>query len=138
MIITVNQPSHSIYFLITGSIFGLAKQNLTPDEFSQVAAAVPDMDTLLGAAPSAVADTSAQGTKSMGSMSGMASKAMSDASSTAAESGAATGNLASLAPSFEQLGMSPDMVEQFVPVILEYVNSEGGATAMKLLQGALL
>jgi hypothetical protein len=34
--------------------------------------------------------------------------------------------------------MSPDMVQKFVPVVLDYVNSEGGATAMKLLQGALL
>jgi hypothetical protein len=48
------------------------------------------------------------------------------------------GNLGSLAGSFEQLGMSPDMVQKFVPVVLDYVNSEGGATAMKLLQGALL
>ena len=125
-----------------GSIFDLAKQNMTPDEFSQVAAAVPEMDTLLAAAPAAAADTQAQGTKSMGSMSGMASKSMSDATSAAKEAGASAGasagGLASLVPSFEQLGMSPDMVEQFVPVVLEFVNSEAGAATMNLLKAALL
>jgi hypothetical protein len=74
----------------------------------------------------------------MGSMTGMASKAMGGAPSATGGTGAAMGNLGSLAGSFEQLGMSPDMVQKFVPVVLDYVNSEGGATAMKLLQGALL
>ncbi len=36
-----------------GALFGLAKSRLKPDQFSQVAAAVPGMDGLLKAAPSA-------------------------------------------------------------------------------------
>jgi len=132
-----------------GSIFNLAKQQLAPDEFSQIAQAVPGIDTMMSAAPTAaaegttgggVADLSkmATGSGESGSMTGMASKAMGDAASTTGGTGAAMGNLGSLAGTFEQLGMSPDMVQKFVPVVLDYVNSEGGATAMKLLQGALL
>jgi imidazolonepropionase-like amidohydrolase len=135
-----------------GSIFNLAKQQLAPDEFSQIAQAVPGIDSMMSAAPTAaaegttggatssVADLSkmATGSGESGSMTGMASKAMGDAASTTGGTGAAMGNLGSLAGTFEQLGMSPDMVQKFVPVVLDYVNSEGGATAMKLLQGALL
>jgi hypothetical protein len=142
-----------------GAIFNLAKERLAPDEFSQIAGAVPGIDSLMGAAPTAVAEgttggatsgvadvskmTTAAGgsgesTGGMGSMTGMASKAMGGAPSATGGTGAAMGNLGSLAGSFEQLGMSPDMVQKFVPVVLDYVNSEGGATAMKLLQGALL
>jgi hypothetical protein len=120
-----------------GAIFNLAKERLAPDQFSQVADAVPGIDSMMGAAPTAAAASAAGGatggvadvskmttaagksgeaTGGMGSMTGMASKAMGGA----------------------PLGMSPDMVQKFVPVVLDYVNSEGGATAMKLLQGALL
>jgi hypothetical protein len=142
-----------------GAIFNLAKERLAPDQFSQIAGAVPGIDSMMDAAPTAAAASAAGGatggvadvskmttaagksgeaTGGMGSMTGMASKAMGGAPSATEGTGAAMGNLGSLAGSFEQLGMSPDMVQKFVPVVLDYVNSEGGATAMKLLQGALL
>lgn len=142
-----------------GAIFNLAKERLAPDEFSQIAGAVPGIDSMMDAAPTVAAEGTAGGATSgmgdvskmttaaggsgestggMGSMTGMASKAMGGAPSATGGTGAAMGNLGSLAGSFEQLGMSPDMVQKFVPVVLDYVNSEGGATAMKLLQGALL
>lgn len=134
-----------------GAIFNLAKEHLAPDEFSQIAQAVPGIDSLMSAAPTASAESTAggatgsvadlskmaTGSGESGSMTGMASKAMGDATSTTGASGAIS-KLGSLAGSFEQLGMSPDMVDQFVPVILDYVNSQGGSTAMQLLQGALL
>jgi hypothetical protein len=142
-----------------GAIFNLAKERLAPDQFSQIAGAVPGIDSMMDAAPTAAAASVAGGatggvadvskmttaagksgeaTGGMGSMTGMASKAMGGAPSATEGAGAPMGNLGSLAGSFEQLGMSPDMVQKFVPVVLDYVNSEGGATAMKLLQGALL
>ena len=48
------------------------------------------------------------------------------------------GGLASLAGPFSDLGMSPDMAAEFVPVVLDYVSNTGGSSAMSLLQGALL
>ena len=46
------------------------------------------------------------------------------------------GDVAGVASAFSNLGMSPDMVNQFVPVILEYAQSAGSEQAMQLLQGA--
>jgi hypothetical protein len=47
------------------------------------------------------------------------------------------GNLASLASSFQTLGMNSNMISQFVPVVMQYVQQQGGTGAMSLLQNAL-
>src|SRR4029453_16761909 len=44
-----------------GSLFGIAKSRLKPEEFSKVAAAVPGMDSLLKAAPTAGAAVGTSG-----------------------------------------------------------------------------
>jgi len=100
-----------------GALFGLAKSRLKPDEFSQVSKAVPGMDGVLNAAPKESAGSS------LGSI------------SSALPSGA--GGLASVAGSFNKLGLSPDMVTKFVPVLTQFVQSKGGAKAGSLLAGAL-
>ena len=105
-----------------GSIFNLAKEKLSPQEFSQVSNSVPDMNGLLDAAP-----------KKESSMGGM----FSDATSILGGSGGDLEGLAGLASSFSQLGLSPDMVNQFVPVILNYVKSNGGETVSNLLAAVL-
>jgi hypothetical protein len=134
-----------------GAIFNLAKDHLSADQFSQIAQAVPGIDSMMSAAPTAAAESTAggatggvadlskmaTGSGESGAMTGMASKGMAGGPNMTGASGAIS-KLGSLAGSFEQLGMSPDMVDQFVPVILDYVNSQGGSTAMQLLQGALL
>ena len=97
-----------------GALFGLAKSRLKPDQFSQVAAAVPGMDGLLKAAPAA------------GGLSGLGG----------AVPGAA-GGLAPAAAAFQKLGLSPDMVGKFVPVLTKFVGSKGGADVASLLAGAL-
>jgi len=100
-----------------GALFGLAKSRLKPEEFIQVSDAVPGMDGFLKAAPK----------QSTGSPLG---------SVTSALPGEA-GGLASVAGSFKKLGLSPDMVSKFVPVLTQFVHSKGGATAASLLAGAL-
>ena len=52
-------------------------------------------------------------------------------------SGSSLEGLAGLASSFSQLGLSTDMVSQFVPVILNYVKSNGGETVSNLLAAVL-
>ncbi len=100
-----------------GALFGLAKTRLKPEEFSQVAEAVPGMDGLLQAAPKP------EGTSTLGSLgSVLPGKA---------------GRLASVAGSFQSLGLSPDMAAKFVPVMTQYVQSRGGAGVASLLAGAL-
>jgi hypothetical protein len=105
-----------------GSIFTLAKEKLSPQEFSQVSNTVPDMNGLLDAAP-----------KKESGMGGM----LGGATSMFGSSGSSLEGLAGLASSFSQLGLSPDMVNQFVPVILNYVKSNGGETVSNLLAAVL-
>jgi Protein of unknown function VcgC/VcgE (DUF2780) len=99
-----------------GSLFGVAKSRLKPEDFSKVAAAVPGMDSLLNAAPAAAA----------GGLSSIAGAA-----------GGAAGGLASAANAFTKLGLKPSMVAQAVPVLTNYVTKTGGAQVGSLLAGAL-
>jgi hypothetical protein len=101
-----------------GTLFGLAKSRLKPEEFSQVASAVPGMDSLLKAAP---ASADAVGT----------------AGSALSKMGGSATGLASAASAFSKLGLSPDMVGKAVPVLTNFVTKSGGADVGKLLAGAL-
>jgi hypothetical protein len=98
-----------------GTLFGVAKSRLKPEDFSQIATAVPGMDSLLKAAPGAGGGAAA-GLSQLG--------------------GGATG-LANAASSFSKLGLSPDMVSKAVPVLTSFVTKSGGSKAGSLLAGAL-
>ena len=102
-----------------GSIFGMVKSQLSPENFSKVAAVVPGMDKFLKAAPPATPGGYA--VSSLGSMAG----------------GGKAGGLASLAGSFQSLGMSPGMVGKFAPVMQNYIGSKGGSGVASLFAGAL-
>jgi hypothetical protein len=105
-----------------GSIFQLAKQNLNVEDFSGVAKAVPGIDQMMGAAPKVEGSSSTLG--GISSMLGSSSKKV--------------GGIAGLTGSFEKLGLSGDMVDKFIPIILDYVKKSGGENVMSLLKGALL
>ena len=105
-----------------GSIFQLAKQNLNGEDFSSVAKAVPGIDKMMGMAPKVEESSSTLGRIS--SMFGSSSKKV--------------GGIAGLTSSFEKLGLSGNMVDKFIPIILDYVNKNGGEKVMSLLKGALL
>jgi hypothetical protein len=47
-------------------------------------------------------------------------------------------SMAGLAESFSKLGLSSDMVNQFLPIVLDFVQSKGGDALKNLLQSALL
>jgi hypothetical protein len=100
-----------------GALFGLAKSRLQPEEFSQMADAVPGMDGFLKAAPKQ------GGGSALGSL------------GSALPGGA--GGLASVVGAFGSLGLSPDMVSKFIPVITQFVQAKGGANVASLLMGAL-
>jgi hypothetical protein len=102
-----------------GSLFSLAKSRLKADEFSQVAKAVPGMDSLLSAAP-ALGATGTSG----------AAGALSSAAGQAA-------GLASAASAFSKLGLKPDMVAKAVPVLTQFVSKSGGAQVGSLLGSVL-
>ena len=101
-----------------GALFGLAKSRLSADEFSQVANAVPGIDSLLSAAPV------------MGGAVGTAGGTLSQLGGSAAGLGAATS-------AFSKLGLKPDMVAKAIPVLTSFVGKSGGANVASLLAGAL-
>jgi len=103
-----------------GSIFQLAKQSLSVEDFSSIAKAVPGIDQMMGAAPKMVGSSS-----SLGNISSMMGSNK-------------LGGMAGLTSSFEKLGLSGEMVNRFTPIILDYVKNKGGEHAMNLLKGALL
>jgi hypothetical protein len=102
-----------------GAVFREAKDNMSPGDYTQLLDTVPGIDSLISAAPEA---------------GGLAGKA----SSLLGGSAGSVKGMTALADSFGKLGLSPDMVNQFVPVILDFVQSEGGQQAMELVKNALL
>ena len=101
-----------------GSLLDFAKGQMSAADFDVVTQALPDVGTLVGSAPSG-------GSSMLGSSSSLLSGA----------SGGLEG-AAGVAGAFSELGMSPEMVNQFVPVILDYAKSAGNEQVMQLLQGA--
>jgi len=99
-----------------GALFGVAKSRLKADEFSQVAKAVPGMDSLLKAAPAGAA------TGTSGALSQLAGSA---------------GGLAAAASAFSKLGLKPELVAKAVPVLTSFVRKSGGADVGSLLAGVL-
>ena len=101
-----------------GSLFSLAKSRLKPEDFAQVAKAVPGMDGLLKAAPP------------MGG-----GNPLSQVAGTSGVAGMA--GLASVASSFSKLGLKPELVSKAVPVLTQFVTKSGGAGVGSLLSGVL-
>ena len=98
-----------------GSLFSVAKSRLKPEDFSKVASAVPGMDSLLKASPSASSGAA-------GALAGAAGSA---------------GGLAGAVSAFSKLGLKPELVSKAVPVLTSFVTKSGGADVGKLLAGAL-
>jgi hypothetical protein len=105
-----------------GALFQLAKSKLDAGQFAELSKAVPEMDSLLNAAP-----------KQSGALSGLAQ----DASAALGEANNPYGNLAGLASSFKSLNLSPDNVDEFVPVVVDYVSAKSGALTGNMLQSTL-
>jgi hypothetical protein len=96
-----------------GALFGTAKSRLKPEEFAQVAKAVPGMDLLLKAAPAT------------------------DATSGALSKIGGSGGLAAVASSFSKLGLKPELVAKAVPVLTSMVTKSGGSSVGNLLASVL-
>lgn len=110
-----------------GAIFELAKHNMTAADFSKLSAAVPGMSGLLSAAPALSGAAGGSGGGLLGTATGMMG----------GQTGS-LGSLATLASAFQGLGMNGGMASQFLPVVLQYVQAQGGLSTMSLLKAALL
>lgn len=112
-----------------GALFSQAKQKLSPADYGKVSEALPEATGLVDAAPKPEGES--------GMMSGVSS-ALGGSGSSMGAAAQNAGKMGGLAKSFSSLGMSPDMVGKFTPIVLDYAKSKGGDTVMNLLKGALL
>ena len=103
-----------------GAIFNSAAQQMSAEDFTTISDALPEVDSLMAAAPAA--DT---GSGTLGGLSSMLSKG-----------GGGMASLADLAGSFSKLGLSGDMVGKFIPIVLEYAQAQGGDEIAGLLKMA--
>lgn len=95
-----------------GALFNYAKEELSAEDFEKVAGAVPDMSGYLDAIP-------ALGGKSTGMLGTVTQSLVGMPAVTAA---------------FDKLGLSPDMVGLFTPMLVNYVDEKGGEAVGGLLQ----
>ncbi|HRQ05389.1 MAG TPA: DUF2780 domain-containing protein [Nitrosomonas halophila] len=86
-----------------GALLQLAESRMSAKNFTALSNSIPDMQSLLDAAPAA-------GVLGSGGMAG----------------------------TFLQLGLTPDMVQKFIPTIVQYVEGTGGSTLATALRSALM
>lgn len=105
----------------TGLLLKLAQEKLGASDFSKVSGAVPNSQSYMQAAPEP---------------GGLAGAIGMFASSFGGNAGQ-LGNLASLAGGFKDLGLSPEMISKFIPIVLSFVQAKGGDGVKRLLQQVL-
>jgi hypothetical protein len=96
-----------------GALFNYAKEGLSSEEFEKVSDAVPNMDGYLDAIPDL------GGGKSSTGLLGKATEAVV--------------GMPAVTKAFDKLGLSPDMVGMFTPILVNYVDDKGGEAVGKLL-----
>jgi hypothetical protein len=116
-----------------GLLFNLAKDKLGAGDFQQLTDKIPGVSDLLGAAPAPSAAASTGGGM-MGALGGVAASLGAGGLGDKMEG---LGNLANLASGFSQLGLSSDMVGKFVPVVLSFVQNQGGDGVKGILEKVL-
>jgi hypothetical protein len=103
-----------------GALFGMAKSQLSAADFGKIAAVVPGIEGMIKSAPKV---------KSTGGIPGI--------SSIEKSLPGGLGGLASVAGQFQKLGLSPDMVSKFIPILTQFVQAKGGSGVASLLSGVL-
>jgi hypothetical protein len=103
----------------SGAVFKEASKNMSVEDFTKITDALPEVTSLMKAAPSWDSST-------VGGL-----------SSALGKSGTSISSLAGLTSSFSKLGLSPEMVQKYIPIILDYAESKGGKTVANLLKSAI-
>lgn len=101
-----------------GSLFQLAQGTLSSSDFSSLSSAVPDMGSLLDAAPKVASDQNKGLASGLMNMAGLPGDAVSSAATVAAQ--------------FKELGLNPAMIPQYIQITNEFLQSNGGKQAVDL------
>lgn len=104
-----------------GLLFKLAQERLDTGDFSQITSAIPAITDLISSAP--------ESGGLAGALGGLASSLGGNAGQ--------LGDLASLASSFSKLDLDAGLIGKFIPIVLSFVQSQGGETLKVLLEKAL-
>ncbi len=110
-----------------GSLFKMAKNTLSANDFGKVTEALPGIDQLIQSAPEAseskggLSEKLGGVTKELGSMK---------------ETAENVDRLTKVKDQFAELGMDGNMVSKFIPILLDYADTKGGESVMNLLKGA--
>ena len=108
-------------------MLGLARNNLSSDDYGQLTKAVPGLDLLAGA-------------NALGGLSGLGDLLGKNSESQSALSNALGNNVESrsdLDNAFKALGMDTGMIGQFAPLILQYLGQQGIAGSLLQNLGSL-
>ncbi|MBC3451086.1 DUF2780 domain-containing protein [Pseudomonas mosselii] len=109
-----------------GAMLGLARNNLSGDDYGQLTKAVPGLDLL-------------SGTNALGGLSGLGQLLGNDKNSSALSQalGGEVQNRSDLDTAFKALGMDTGMIGQFAPLILQYLGQQGIAGSLLQNLGSL-
>ena len=101
-----------------GSLFNLVKNNVSSEQFSQLSQALPGVDSLIDQMPDISKLTSSGGVSSL-----------LDKASQYSDSLKAVNDVKK---QFEALGLSPDMISNFISTTQQYLNTEQGKEARSI------
>ncbi|MFJ4385175.1 DUF2780 domain-containing protein [Pseudomonas sp. NPDC089408] len=110
-----------------GAMLGLARNNLSTDDYGQLTKAVPGLDLLAGA-------------NALGGLSGLGDLLGKNSENPSALSNALGNNVenrSDLDNAFKALGMDTGMIGQFAPLLLQYLGQQGIAGALLQNLGSL-
>jgi len=106
-----------------GLIFKMVKDKLSDSDFGQVQENVPEVQGFIDSAP----DEDSGGGGLMGMVGGLAKSFGMEK----------LGGLASLAGGFDKLGIDASKITSFIPIILKFVESQGGGAVKSILENVL-
>ncbi|WGV22868.1 DUF2780 domain-containing protein [Pseudomonas putida] len=110
-----------------GAMLGLARNNLSSEDYGQLTKAVPGLDLLAGAS-------------ALGGLSGLGDLLGKNSENPSALSNALGGNVenrSDLDNAFKALGMDTGMIGQFAPLLLQYLGQQGIAGSLLQNLGSL-
>jgi len=110
-----------------GAMLGLARNNLSSEDYGQLTKAVPGLDLLAGAS-------------ALGGLSGLGDLLGKNSENPSALSNALGSNVqnrSDLDNAFKALGMDTGMIGQFAPLLLQYLGQQGIAGALLQNLGSL-
>ncbi|MBU3021213.1 DUF2780 domain-containing protein [Aestuariibacter sp. A3R04] len=108
------------------SVFNYVKNNVSTDDFGNIANSIPGLDGLLSAVPSA---SGSSGQSTANTLSGLMDKA--------SEYSSSVKSVNDIKKQFEALGLTPDMIGQFVSQISTWLNKEDKPETQSLFESGM-